>query len=426
MILIASIIKRMHFSATVLSKWLESVGSLLLMAIFQMVSFILLAHVIGVIGYGIIVSIASIVTIAVEFVGLGCGDLLIRDVARSKSAYRAAYGNALIMIMITLPIVCLVSVMLEHFIFKFNVSYYIIIALTFSELTSARASGLAEHVAIAHEAIRIANIYRLFAAISRMLLVVAVYFIIGLAGLEAWWPWQFAYGLIVPAIMLIDVAIRFGYPQFSKGVKNYKISFSFAGTQILRALQTNVDRIVIGHSFNAETLGTYGVAARLIQFTYLPINAVVRMTYPRYFRHGQNGIVDTQRYAQRLAPFILAIALVIVVVVLSAAGYFSAALGHGFANSRHIIEWLSPLVVLIGIQYIFADALSGADRQRLRTLLLMFGVISIAVACWYGASRYGVSGVIFANLAANTGLAAVFIIVVEILARRKRTHDARG
>ena len=63
-------------------RWIESILSLAAMALFQIGGFIILARSLGVEAYGVIVAIAATVGIAVEFVGLGCGEILIRAVAR--------------------------------------------------------------------------------------------------------------------------------------------------------------------------------------------------------------------------------------------------------------------------------------------------------------------------------------------------------
>ncbi|MFH7588204.1 hypothetical protein AB9R86_15560, partial [Oceanimonas smirnovii] len=58
----------------------------------------------------------------------------------------------------------------------------------------------------------------------------------------------------------------------------------------VRAIRSNVDLFVIGLFTPIETVGSYGVARRIMDSSYLSIDAFNRLIYPRFARASRDGL----------------------------------------------------------------------------------------------------------------------------------------
>jgi O-antigen/teichoic acid export membrane protein len=397
------------------SRWVESFLSLGAIALFQIVGFIILARSLGVEAYGVVIAIGATVGIAVEFVGLGGGDILVRSVARDATLYARHFGQNLVLIAITIPIVLAAALAGQSMLFALPVSFSVIVLLTASDIVTGRTSVLAEQIAIAHRAIRVANAYRFLAGALRASTIAIACFLFGVRTLEQWWPWQLGQAALGVALYGAHVIWRFGKPQFHLEARSVRDGLPFALNQIFRASQSNIDRMVIGTFGNTSVLGLYGAATRLVQVAMLPVQAMFRMTYPSYFERGRDGMPATWAFAWRLFPFVFVMSIGIAITLLIASEFVVPILGPQFRGSDTVIRWLAPLPILVSIQYIFADALTGADYQALRTTLLAAGLLLNGLFMALGVVWFGTPGIIAAVLLSNACLMLMIVACAKWL-----------
>jgi O-antigen/teichoic acid export membrane protein len=418
----ASLAKRFpaigHIPWPIAWKWAESFLSLGAIAGFQIAGFIILARSLGVEAYGVIVAVSATAAIAVEFVGLGCGEILVRAVARDPASYARQFGQALILVGITLPVVLAVALVSQNIFFSLPAAFYVVALLTASDLITGRASVLAEHVAIAHCTIRVANAYRFLSGAIKAITIAVACFLFHVKTLEQWWPWQVGQAVFAMMLYTVHVIWRFGKPRWSLEISSVRRGLTFALNQILRATQFNIDRMIIGTFGNASVLGMYGAATRLVQVSLLPVQALLRMTYPAYFARGRDGIAATWAYACRLFHFVLLLSLGIAAALALASEFVIPILGSSFAGAGGIILWLAPLPILVSIQYIFSDALTGADYQGVRTSLLAGGLVLNAILIAFGVGWFGTPGIVAAVLLSNVSLLIGIIATATWLVRR--------
>jgi O-antigen/teichoic acid export membrane protein len=416
------VVKRFSFIADtpwpVAWKWAESFLSLGAIAGIQIAGFIILARSLGVEAYGVVVAVSATVAVAVEFVGLGGGEILIRAVARDPASYARQFGQALILAGITLPVVLAVALVSQNILFSLPTASYVVTLLTASDIITARASALAEHVAIAHCTIRVANTYRFLSGAIKAITVAIACFLFHVKTLEQWWAWQVSQAIFVMAVYTVHVIWRFGKPQWSLEITSVQRGLSFALNQVLYATQFSIDRMIIGTFGNASVLGMYGAATRLVQISLLPVLALLRMTYPTFFARGRDGIAATWAYACRLFPFVLLVSLGIAAALALASAFVIPILGSSFAGAGGIILRLAPVPILVSIQYIFSDALTGADYQAVRTSLLAGGVLLNAILMAFGMAWFGTPGIIAAVLLSNVSLLISIIVTAAWLVRR--------
>jgi O-antigen/teichoic acid export membrane protein len=402
------------------AKWAESVASLGVTAVLQLASFVLLARAIGPADYAVVIGVASVTSIAAEFVGLGAGTTLMRSVARDPATYPVAFGHALILFAATLPVTVFISIVLVRLIYPLDTPLAVVVALTASDLTSVRALVLSEQIALAGRNIRLANAYRVAPVALRLAVVVVACYAFGVRSVNQWAYWQVLFvAMIVPGVFGA-VIVRFGRPRFT--VRRFALfdSVMFAQTELLRAVQFSVDRFVVGRLVDAEMLGMYGAVMRFVQYSMIPIVAILRITYPRFFFHGQNGIAHSRAYALKILPFVICAAAGVSVALVLFSGLIGAALGPRFSPVAGMLRAAALIPVGVAMQYTLGDALTGADEQKLRTSVLAGGVCVLGLLAAIGANLGGVYGAIFGVLGGHIVLAIAFVVAVEVKSRAER------
>ena len=406
------------FASAVSRTGLLSIGMLLFNAAVQVVNFILIARAIGPAGYGVVVAVAAVVTVSVELVGLGCGDMLTRTVVREAGKLRLAFGNALALVLLTFPLV-LAGAALVLWLLMAEAGWLAIgLWLLFAELVSARALALAEHVAIAMRQAVLASIFRVGFSLLRLAVVLVATLGLGVQDLAGWWVWQGWFGVLAGPLVLGAAALRFGTPVFNLRTFDLGIGALFAANQVVRALQFNVDRLVMAPVLGAAGLGVYGSGARLTQFALIPVQALLRVSYPQFHEEGQRGIGAARGQAHRVLPGLLVAALLPAGAVWVLAPVVAALMGPGFEGVVDVLRGLAPLPVAMAVQYVYGDVLSGADRQGWRTGISVVSTLMLAGAIWIGSQAGGLIGGIQAVVVGNVLVAMAYVGIVEWLNRR--------
>jgi O-antigen/teichoic acid export membrane protein len=380
-------------------------------ALLQALSLILIARNLGPSEYAVIVAATACAAIAAEFVGLGTGDLLIRDVSRDSNAHARAFGQALRLIGLTILPFCLVATLIAEQWFGPSQSMLVILTLVASEIVAIRFAWLGEQIAIAHHAIHTATVSRIFASSVRFAAVVVAVWM-GTRTAQEWALYSVISSAILAAGCLAISIRRFGVPSFVRAAGASRDGLFFSLMQIIRAAQSSLDKFAVGSVATAATLGSFGAGSRVAQLGTMPAAAVLRMTYPTFFSEGSAGIRAATRLARRLAPSVLGLG------VLSAAGVVGVAyllpyfLGPEFGDAKAYVIMLSPLPVAYALQTLGGNILSGANFQAHRTIAMAAGLILTLVASFLGAQLAEVSGAIMGYVTGNFLFAASTWIAV--------------
>src|SRR5689334_13263064 len=107
----------------------------------QFVTFAITARGLGVEQFGRYTALLAIVGIAVELVGLGGADILVRAVAREREAFRRYYGNMLLLGALTTPLVVAVGVAVAVGAMQTTVAWLPLVAALVAEILIARMSA---------------------------------------------------------------------------------------------------------------------------------------------------------------------------------------------------------------------------------------------------------------------------------------------
>lgn len=352
-----------------------SLFAMLLQPALQFFLFAFYAKVFGPEKYGSYLVLMAWVPICLELVGLGAGEYLVKMVSRNKNEYDGALRNFYSLTVMTLPFALLIYTGITVGLIGDYFSIGFIALIGALEFVGCRLMIGAEQAAISLGRMMAANYVRVLFAVSRVSFVGGYYAFFGQDRFELL-ILSGSIGVFVFGCVSLFV---FGSTKlFFQVFLDKKMALGgvwFSGNQVVRAGQQNVDRLVLSACLDPATLAVFGVAQRFVQIGIVPIQAVLRIHYPGFFREGKNGLSGAVSYGKSIFPHILGAALATCLLLWICSNFLVELIGQGYEKSVDYLVMLAPTLVLIAINYVSADILSGADKQRLRTVLMASGVL---------------------------------------------------
>ncbi len=366
---------------------LPTMGALAL----QLVTFTVTARGLGVEQFGLYTAVLALAAVGVELVGLGGSDLLVRGVARDRGRFTAYYGNMLLLIVVTLPLVVGLSMGVGLGPMQMRIGALELAAALVAEIASARMSASLELVMVAHGDTVRAGYVRMVAVATRLGVALLFFVLLGQQGLAGWIVIVCAQSALLCVVCTVAGSRLYGSPRWGLLSGELRAGAAYSATQVARVSQGNLDRLVLAHFADESALGLYGAASRVLQLGLFPLQIVTRILYPKFFVHGAEGLAASRRFAlHTAAPALLTVGVISCLCVVMAAELVPVILGKDFTQSTRTTIVLAFALPFIALQYPAADALTGAGQQGLRAAItsvatLGFGLLMLAGARWDGA-----------------------------------------
>ena len=385
----------------------------------QFVVFAIPARGLGVAQFGQYAAITAVAAILIELVGVGAADLLVRGVARDPARYPLYLGNLAVTTAVTFPPVVALGVAVAWWGAGTPLAPLTIAVGLTGEMIAARLSASTESTMIAHGDTVHAAMVRLGANVTRLVAALAYFHDFRPGHSLSGWVWVvLAQSCLLGAVLTAVVVRRYGPPRWTWLRAEAPAGAAFAVNQAARAVQGNVDRLILTRFADSAVVGAYAAGARLLVVGLFPIQVLTRILYPEFFRQGERGIAATRRYALGKAPAMLLTSLFSLAAVMVVAQLLPAVLGREFAASRQAAMLLALALPLIGLQYLAADTLTGAGFQQLRAVLSLGASGVFGVAMVVGARLAGTGGVIAAYLASHLLFLATLVAAALIVRDR--------
>jgi O-antigen/teichoic acid export membrane protein len=150
-----------------------------------------------------------------------------------------------------------------------------------------------------------------------------------------------------------------------------------------------VDLFVISLFAPIETVGSYGVARRIMDSSYLSIDAFNRLIYPRFARASRDGLHLALPAVKRALVVALALGVATFLVLFVLAPYLPLLFGRDYRDLVFFVRCLSGTIVLVGAWAVAVDLLGASGRQGARALIVngtsILGSGLIAAATWLAA-----------------------------------------
>lgn len=381
----------------------------------QFLTFIITARVLGVEQFGVYTGILAVAAIGTELVGLGGADMLVRAVSRNQNSFPKYFGNMLVYIIITLPVVTIVAVYFALEVMEIRLMLIVVLSAILMEILIARISASLELIMVAHGHTVKAGYIRMLTVVVRLFAILIFLFSYDTHELNQWVALVSIQSFLL-SIFYIYLASKFyGKPVLVLFKNEAMDGLAFCVNQTARASQTNLDRVVLTRFADNSMLGVYGAATRVLQLGLFPIQVATRIIYPKFFVHGEKGIVHSHQFALKVAPVLMLVGVFSAVCVATASQLAPYILGRDYEGITKVGTLLALAMPFIALQYPAADALTGAGKQWLRAKIYGVMAICFAFILLIGAKFGGVDGLIVGFISGHIIFAAVLWVSVMLV-----------
>ena len=384
----------------------------------QAVYFIMMARNLGPGQYGAFVAVTAAAALVSPFVGLGAGNLMVKNVARDKNLFGECWGNALLIVSISglmLFAAVLGGCML---LLPRSIPLSAIAFIVAAEVLLAPFVLIAVYAFQAMERMQWMASLNVFACFTRLL---AIAFIVALhrPTLMAWSVAYLVTAAISAAAAFAAVASQIGKPalHLRRLRSELREGLYFSTGLSAQTIYNDIDKTMLARLSTLDAVGIYAAAYRLIDVAFIPVRSLMAAAYPGFFRSGQTGIAGSMAYGRRLMKKPVAYSLAIAAAMLLLAPLVPHILGSAYARTSEALRWLALLPLLKSIHYFGADSLTCAGYQGLRTLAQMaVAAFNVLVNLWI-IPAYSWRGAAWSSLASDGLLAAILWSCVLFIAR---------
>lgn len=414
---------RLRSACPAFVSYLLSGSSLASAALSQLVTFAILARALGPSEFGLFVQISAATAVAVQICGLGASDCLLRGVSRQPERYAGLLGHNLCLIALTGAVLVAGGVAALSAWFRMSdgpaVDTLTLALLLFGNVVVLRVILLVETVFLGLGRFHLANRAVVGFALARMATAALACPIFGVSTLAEWALWQCA-GHLLYAVVGVAWLRPLGRPRFTILPAELKPGLLFSSQFAMRAIRANVDLLAIGLFAPLATVGSYGVARRIMDSSYLAIDAFNRLLYPRLARESRDGLHLALPLAKRALAAALALGLMTCLALFLFAPGLPTLFGRQYQELSFFVRCLSGTIVLVGAWAAAIDLLGASGRQDARAWILnganLLGSAVIAAATWLAAPL----GTFAALYLIDGAIVVAAWLVLLRLARRSR------
>jgi O-antigen/teichoic acid export membrane protein len=394
----------------------------------QAAYFIIIARYLGAGSYGAFIAVTALISAISPFVGVGSGNLLVKNVARDNSLFQAYWGNGLLMIVCSGLLLLAIVVTLSRFLLPREIPSLVLVLVGVSDLIFVRVLDLAAWAFQAWEMLAHNAHLNVLISLTRLIGIAGLALAASHATVTAWSAVYLAGSVVAALISVCWITLKFGRPRLAlRRVRNEILEGLYFSVGVAaQTFYNDIDKVMVARLSTLEAAGIYAAAYRLIDVAFIPIRALLNAAYPAMFRRGAAGLKHSLHLGRRLLVRSLAYPVFIFGALLVAAPVVPRVLGHGFSEATEALRWLSLLPLLKTIHYFVSDALTGAGHQGLRTLTQVgVAIFNTLINLWL-IPAYGWRGAAWSSLASDGLLAIALWSIALWLCGVKRSQDTRG
>jgi O-antigen/teichoic acid export membrane protein len=394
----------------------------------QAAYFTVIARSLGAQNYGAFVGVVGLVGILMPFAAMGSGFLLIKNVSRDKRQFRRNFGSALSTTILSSAFLFAVLVGISHFLFPTKIPMKLIMMVGGSDLFCLSVATVCGQAFMAFERMKWTALINVLLSAFRLAAAVILAAAKSKPTALDWGGFYLYSTAVVALLALILVVAKLGAPAFNlaRSATEIREGFYFSVAQSAGTIYNDIDKAMLARLSTLEATGIYGAAYRLIDVSFTPVAAVLVAAYPNFFRVGLDGIPATLRYVRPLIMRALAYATFIAVAFLAGAGVVPLILGSEYRLTSEALRWLAVLPLLKAVHSFFADALTGAGYQALRTAISAgVAVFNVCINMWV-IPLYSWRGAAWSSIASDALLLSAFATAMFVLLRRSQDLTGRA
>lgn len=405
--------------------YLGSGGSLITSSIAQLITFAVLARHLGANEFALYVTLTAFTNVAVQICGLGAQETLTRRIAQNPADYARLMGHGLLLTAATGALLLIVGIVVLPVIVPVSPDWLVnvgtIALLLVSTVLILRFISLATAAYIARSEFVVANSLEVGSGLIRMVAALLGCLVFGVTTVAEWAVWFFAAHFII-AIVSAWLILRLGRPRYGIVREEIKIGALFSTQFIFKAIRQNTDILVLGLFTSAEIVSSYGVARRVLDSSYLSIEALNRLIYPGSAIALMSGFHSAFGRVLKVMAAGVGIAVMAAVAVYLLAPLMPILFGDEYRSMVGFTQILCWVVIPTAISSVALESFGAAGRQDVRAIIYNSANVIAAATGAIGAYLAGVSGA-FASLYGIE--VAVAIVACLVLWRFVQADRAR-
>lgn len=336
----------------------------------QGIYFLCIVRSLGPAQYGAFVAVTAMTSILAPYVGLGCGNLFLRNVRAGRRDAQMSWGNGLFTTFVTGVFTTLVLCGLAR-LWSPSVPASLILAVCLSDLLLARVIELASFGFAASGKMGKTAVQNTTMSVLRVIGIVVLILCTPNVTVASW-AWVYLITALIGCCFAFQqgnalwgrprVSLRAIYQDIREG------SF-FSISTSAQTIYNDIDKTMLARLSTLSATGVYAAAYRIIDTSLTPVRSLVSAAYPEFFRIGKEGIDATYGYAMRLIRKAVLFGTGDFVALIVIAPLLPHILGAKYEGVAPAIRLLALIPVMRCVHWFLADALSGADAQGLRTAI---------------------------------------------------------
>lgn len=388
----------------------------------QAVYFVVIARALGAAQYGAFIGAVSLVAVVTPFSSWGTGFILIKNVVRDRIRFAHYWGTACCLTVVAGAVLTVLIMAVSSVVWRNTLPLKVLLLVGVSDIILVRILELSAQAFTAIEVLRKNSELYIVLGVSRTLAAGVFVAVVHARTAISWSLLYLLSALIAAAYSIVSVTRSFGLPTLNGRLsyEEFKEGFYFAVSQMSQTIYNDIDKAMLVRYSGLNATGIYGAAYRIVDACFAPVSALVHAAFPRFFRHGKRGISGSLRFARVLIACSAAYGLLAAGCLYAAAPVLPLVLGNGFASATLALRWLSPLVFIRSVHYFFADSLTGAGYQGLRSgIQLLVVAINVLLNLWL-IPAYSWTGAAWASLASDSMLAVLLLVAIALLHRQAR------
>ncbi|MDJ0930982.1 hypothetical protein [Breoghania sp.] len=221
-----------------------------LQLVIQLFFFMLVSRSLGASGYGVFVSITSVSIIAGLIIGLGSEYLLVQRVAVDPKSFPLYFGQSLIMMAVTFPLVAVPTLFFLHYLIGDAIELLPLCILSLSDLLFTRLIVLAANAYMAFDRVHKQLFINVFTAASKLCFLIAASTFSHLT-VDIWAWWFFVSGALSAAVAMTLVVRDLGRPVFGFVREDLKLSGLYCIEFLSIGSMRDIDKPVVVHALDA-------------------------------------------------------------------------------------------------------------------------------------------------------------------------------
>lgn len=369
-----------------LLSYIASGGSLVIGSAAQLLTFAILARWLGVQEFSVFVAVTAVANIAVHLCGLGAMECLVRRVARDRAIYPQMLGHNIILTAASgVALVLIGSAVLPFFLTLSAdplTNFAVITLMLVTNVVLVRIIVLVEQIFLAHSDFASANVVVVAFAVARTAAAALACIAFGVATVASWAVWQFVCHVLV-ALACIWAIRGLGRPRYTIVRDEVPQGLYFSIPFILRAVRQNADLLVLSLVATAEIVSSYSVARRMLESSYLSVEALHRLIYPGSARISAAGLHHALELVRKVLIAATAISVAAAIVVFVLAPILPYLFGKDYISLVAFVRNLCWVIVPLAIWSVAVEALGASGYHAARATVMGLGsVAGAALAAW--------------------------------------------